>query len=759
MIKVNILPFQLEEFEKIGGQLNFKNEIDIINAIIPNDDVLVVLYEKEHFSIVASKSKTLAKFKHSKGFSNHFLQDKNIKSLLIQEEDELFRNSYYAKAYKNSRHIITVPLMYTKGNYVGSIVIINHESQLATSAKKVLKSIGVQVVDKLKGLEKVVADLKLKEEAEKFFDLSLDMLCVANVDGFFKKINPAFTNILGYKVTDLLEKPFTYYIHPNDLEKTFKEVEKLSKGATTINFRNRYRTKKGDYKTLAWHSAPDLNTGNLYAIARDVTPEQEQINERTAELEAINNTALRLEFDPKGHITSINRNALKLFGYHKKDITGLHHSCLMLAEDCQSKGYQEFWKELNNGKAFVNEFKRVAKNGEVVWIKGSYIPIKNEEGQVIRILKVAFDITKQKNAEQELIKQRETLDNVIKGTNLGTWEWNVQTGETIFNDRWADIIGYKLKELEPISIDTWMKYAHPDDLEESGNRLNAHFEGKSEFYDFESRMQHKNGEWVWVHDRGRVVSWTEDGKPLWMYGTHQEITKRKRYEAELAKSNEELDQFAYVVSHDLKAPLRAISTLTTFLKEDLEGQLDEESEKHMDLIIHRTLKLEKIIQDILSYSRIGRTKIAKEKVQLNDLFLELEDSLKNNDHTEIKIQKDMPTLLVERIYLVQIFSNLISNAIKYNDKKQCKIDIGFKHQDRQLNIFVKDNGKGIDKIYFDKIFQVFNSIEKDDSVESTGIGLSTVKKIVTELGGEIKVSSELGKGSTFTVIISDNYLS
>ncbi len=114
---------------------------------------------------------------------------------------------------------------------------------------------------------------------------------------------------------------------------------------------------------------------------------------------------------------------------------------------------------------------------------------------------------------------------VIEGTRIGTWEWNVQTGETVFNERWANICGYQLDELEPVSIDTWLGLAHPDDLTVSEQLLNAHFSGELPEYDFRCRMKHKDGRWIWVHDRGRVFEWTEDGKPLLMYGTHADVTE------------------------------------------------------------------------------------------------------------------------------------------------------------------------------------------------------------------------------------------
>lgn len=123
-----------------------------------------------------------------------------------------------------------------------------------------------------------------------------------------------------------------------------------------------------------------------------------------------------------------------------------------------------------------------------------------------------------------LTDEHRRLESILAGTRAGTWEWNVQTGETRFNERWAETVGYTLEELAPVSILTWQNLAHPDDLQESGARLEAHFRGESERYDYVCRMRHKLGHWIWVHDRGRVMSWTEDGKPLWMAGTHLEVT-------------------------------------------------------------------------------------------------------------------------------------------------------------------------------------------------------------------------------------------
>lgn len=137
---------------------------------------------------------------------------------------------------------------------------------------------------------------------------------------------------------------------------------------------------------------------------------------------------------------------------------------------------------------------------------------------------------RRKRAEEALLLEQWRLESNIEGTHVGTWEWNVQTGETVFNEQWAEIIGYTLDELKPLNISVWEKYAHPDDLKQSNSLLQRHFSDELPYYNCECRMKHKDGSWVWIHDRGRVITRTEDGKPLMMYGTHSDITERKQAE-------------------------------------------------------------------------------------------------------------------------------------------------------------------------------------------------------------------------------------
>ncbi len=154
--------------------------------------------------------------------------------------------------------------------------------------------------------------------------------------------------------------------------------------------------------------------------------------------------------------------------------------------------------------------------------------VRERTAQLVETNKILLkEVEERSFIEKEIVFERQRLSEIIKGTNVGTWEWNIRTGETIFNERWADIIGYTLDEISPSSIEIWTKFTHPDDLKLSAELLDKHFKGNSDFYSCEARMKHKNGDWVWVFDRGRVSEWDEAGKPIYMSGTHHDITDQK----------------------------------------------------------------------------------------------------------------------------------------------------------------------------------------------------------------------------------------
>lgn len=217
---------------------------------------------------------------------------------------------------------------------------------------------------------------------------------------------------------------------------------------------------------------------------------------------------------------------------------------------------------------------------------------------------------------------------------------------------------------------------------------------------------------------------------------------------DLQKKNSELDQFAYVVSHDLKAPLRGISNIILWIEEDHQHDLTTDVIRNLELIKGRTERLENMINGLLDYARIGRVKMKLAEININELIHEIREMLVP-EKFEFIVKGQLPIIKAEKLRVEQIFSNLISNAVKYNNKTNPQIIIEYKNQEEYHEFFVSDNGPGIEAEYFEKIFIIFQTLQERDAFESTGVGLAIVKRIIEENKGTIKVESSIGKGTTF----------
>jgi len=278
-----------------------------------------------------------------------------------------------------------------------------------------------------------------------------------------------------------------------------------------------------------------------------------------------------------------------------------------------------------------------------------------------------------------------------------------------------------------------------------------------------------NSEKVLLNSNGLEVPILKTVLPITLEGedvlleAFVDITERRQAEQELEKlnndlesaiwelrrANKELKEFAYITAHDLKTPLRGIGTLADWISTDYADKFDEEGKKQVRLLVGKAKQMSALIDDILQYSRLGHSNPNKHQVDLNTLVSEVITGINPPENIEISIENELPTLKCEKTQIMQVFQNLLSNAVKYMDKPNGQIKIGCVEQDGFWKFSVADNGPGIDEKYFKKIFKIFHTLSSQDRVDSTGIGLSIVKKIVELNAGVVWVESEPGKGSTF----------
>ena len=217
----------------------------------------------------------------------------------------------------------------------------------------------------------------------------------------------------------------------------------------------------------------------------------------------------------------------------------------------------------------------------------------------------------------------------------------------------------------------------------------------------------------------------------------------------LKSKNEELDQFAHIVSHDLKGPLRGIDNVVGWIEEDHKNELTKKVGEYVEIIKGRVVRAQNLIDGILSYARTDKDKREKEEVNVNELVKEIFQSLPSNSPIKAEVA-ELPSILTERIPLLQVFSNLINNAIRYNDKSEAVIKVHHKEHPSFYEFYVEDNGPGIAETYHKKIFVVFQTLKERDSFESTGVGLAIVKKILDARREEIRLLSSVGAGSIFS---------
>ena len=456
--------------------------------------------------------------------------------------------------------------------------------------------------------------------------------------------------------------------------------------------------------------------------------------------------------DLQGRILDVNRRAEQLIGYTREEQIG--HTVIDLGAVPPSEVDRVLSAAAESAAGRSNGPKEITlqhKGGSAITVEITTLPVRIG-GEPI-VLGIAHDITGRKAAEEKLREQKDLLKNIISHIpHFVFWK----DGDSVYlgcNEVFArsaglenpnDIIGKTDYDL------VWEKnadfYRHCDrQVMESGEPLLS----------FEEPQTREDGSQITLLT-SKVPLRDASGRVIGILGIYADITDRKRAERrqtetldQLGQANQDLKDFAYVVSHDLKAPLRAIRMLADWLCADYYDKLDEQGRENLQLLGNRVDRMQSLIDGILQYSRVGRTEQSVACVSLGQIVPEIVATLGAPENISIRIENDLPTVEADPTRITQIFQNLLSNAIKCMDKPQGEIRVGCVEEDGFWKFSVCDNGPGIEQQHFERIFKLFQTLTPRDTSESTGVGLTITKKIVEMYGGKIWVESEVGHGSTF----------
>ncbi|MCW4016526.1 MAG: PAS domain S-box protein [Candidatus Bathyarchaeota archaeon] len=609
--------------------------------------------------------------------------------------------------------------------------------------------------------ERKNTEIQLKESLQKFrtiFEGATDgILAVDPVTRNFIFANPRMHEMLGYSFGELTNLNFADIVPKDDLAFAFGQFKKHLDEKVRLT-RNVALQRKDNTVIYCDISSRLMKIGTeqyLVGFIRDVT-EQKKAEEalRASEenyrelINGMNDTAWVIGFDSK--FIDVNDAAVRVLGYSKEELLSMGPTDIddSLTEQ-QIKGLIEGMKA-DEMQAF--ETSHITKDGKriPVEINSTVVTYAGKNA----ILSIARDITERKKAEEALRKSEEKYRELINAMNDTALVMTLDGKLVDANDAAVRVLGYSKEELLSMG---------PTDIaldvtEEKVKGL-IKLVLKNKLQVFETTHITRAGKKIPVELSSSLVSY--QGKDA-ILSIARDITERKKAEEVvdeamrlLKQSNTELESYTYVVSHDLKAPLRTVKSFGSFLLEDYGDKLDETGRDYLNRMVSASSRMDTMIEDLLILSRVGRKFTEFEKVDLNKLLTEiladLEATIKETK-TKVVVDK-LPSLLAQRVWMRQLFMNLISNALKFNESKNPKIEVLYQETKTAHLFKVVDNGIGIEEKYLTRIFNLFERAPTEKKYEGTGAGLSICKKIVEHLGGKIWVESTPRKGSVFSFTI------
>ena len=429
----------------------------------------------------------------------------------------------------------------------------------------------------------------------------------------------------------------------------------------------------------------------------------------------------------------------------------------MVHPEDRQRAAADILEAVEKGIAYDSQF-RIERDGEVRWMHALGNIVERDEGRAVRMAGLVLDVTDRRRRAATLEESERRLDLAVRAHHIGIFDWDIATGRVIWTEQEERIFGITPGTFEG-DIAGWSRRVHPDDLREAQELFATCWRGQCQDVSLHFRIVWPDGTLRHIESSGRFL-YASDGRPVRMVGINIDVTERKRNEQilaaqaqELARSNEELQRFAYTASHDLQEPIRTIVSFTQLLAREHTGKLSKDANEYMTLILDASNRMSKLVASLLRYSRVTDDPgPARASVDMNELLADVLRVMSfsvADSGAQITFDR-LPSVIGDEQQLNQLLQNLIANAIKYRrPEAPPRIHISSElREGREWLFSVSDNGLGFQQQYSENIFGIFKRLH-GTKYSGTGIGLAICRKIVERHNGSIWATSEQGTGSTF----------
>lgn len=661
----------------------------------------------------------------------------------------------------------------------------------------------------------IVQDITERKEAEAkrahlaaVVESSDDAIISKTLDGIIQTWNEGATRLFGYSASEAIGQHGSLLFPPGHEDEEPAIIARLKRGETISHYETQRRRKDGTLVEVSLTVSPIKDErGHIVGaskIVRDIT-ERKQVEQELQKFFQLAESSSEfiglcdLDLNP----LYVNPAGVRMVG-----LPDMAAACRVKVQDYFFPEDQRFIAEeffprvLRDGDGDVEIRLRHFQTGEPIWMFYYLFSVREASGKPVGWATVSRDITERKQSEAALAVSAERLRLAVEGASLGTWHWDIRSGELTWSDRCLAIFG--IPAGTRMSYEKFLAALHPEDRARADAAVQRALRVRSA-YDIEFRTVWPDGTVHWAAAKG-CAYYDEAGEPLRMEGLAFEITERKQAEAELAQhreqleqlvgertkdlevartaalslmqdaqrqekrvsevlakqrelaaqlqaANQELEAFSYSVSHDLRAPLRHVQGYVQMLRRTVDGQLSEKAGHYLQTISDASVEMGQLIDDLLAFSRMGRTELHETPASLDALVQDTVRGLEMATRGRHIIWKIAPLPMVfgDPSMLKQVLTNLIGNAVKYTGRHdEAEIEIGCAGEEEgRIIFFVRDNGAGFDMQYAHKLFGVFQRLHRADEFEGTGIGLATVRRIIARHGGRTWAEGSPGKGATF----------